>query len=118
MWLFSVAAGVANACALGEPARQADGHHAASEVSSHHHGDDEGGFARLNCLDFCEKSSVAAPQLKLVDDATLFLGCALAPVAYLSAPHPAEPVVDWLVVDSPHLRGGPPLRIAYQRLAL
>lgn len=71
VWLFGLVMGVANACALGEPA-----HHrsevattaAADSVQKHQHGNEQGDFAELNCLDFCEKSSIGAPQLKVADD--------------------------------------------------
>ena len=36
-----------------------------------------GGAAKVNCLDFCEKSSIGAPQLKAVDDGIAALGFAL-----------------------------------------
>lgn len=121
VWLFGFAMGMANACALGEPA-----HHKSDAASmagghasqKHQHGDEQGDLAKVNCLDFCEKSSVGAPQLKAVGDALGVLGFALpAPRTFSVAPC-AEHTVGQLLVDSPHLRGGPPPRIAFQRLAL
>jgi len=121
VWLFGLAMGVANACALGEPV-----HHgsevattlATDAVQKHQHGNEQTDLAKVNCLDFCEKSSIGAPQLKVVGDGLAALGFAL-PVAHtLSAAGQAEPTVDRLVVDSPNLPGGPPPRIAFQRLAL
>lgn len=67
--------------------------------------------------DFCEKSSVAGPQLKVVGDGLTALGFVLPVSHTLSAASQAEPTVDQLVVDSPNLPSGPP-RIAFQRLAL
>lgn len=121
VWLFGLAMGVANACALGEPVH----HRSVAAVTApddaaqkHHHGDEQGDAAKVNCLDFCEKSSVGAPQLKAVGDALGVLGFALpAPRTFSVAPC-AEHTVGQLLVDSPHLRGGPPPRIAFQRLAL
>jgi hypothetical protein len=46
------------------------------------------------------------------------LGFALPVSPTLSVAGPTEPTVDRLVVDSPTLPGGPPPRIAFQRLAL
>lgn len=121
VWLFGLAMGVANACALGEPA-----HHrsdvatapASDAVQKHEHGNEQGDLAKVNCLDFCEKSSIGAPQLKVVGDGLAALGFALPVSHTLSAAGPAEHSVDQLVVDSPNLPGGPPPRIAFQRLAL
>ena len=121
VWLFGLAMGVANACALGEPV-----HHrsdaattAASQTAQkHHHGDEQGDAAKVNCLEFCEKSSIGAPQLKVAGDALAALGLALPVSDFLSMSGLAEPTVVRLVVDSPHLPGGPPPRIAFQRLAL
>ena len=121
VWLFGLAMGVANACALGEPA-----HHrsevattpAPDPVQKHQHGNEQGDLAKVNCLDFCEKSSIGAPQLKVVGDGLAALGFALPVSHTLSAAGQAEPTVDRLVVDSPNLPGGPPPRIAFQRLAL
>ncbi|MCM3566022.1 hypothetical protein [Hydrogenophaga intermedia] len=121
VWLFGLAMGVANACALGEPA-----HHrsevattpAADAVQKHEHGNEQGDLAKINCLDFCEKSSIGAPQLKVVGDGLAALGFALPVSHTLSAAGQAEHSVDQLVVDSPNLPGGPPPRIAFQRLAL
>lgn len=121
VWLFGLAMGVANACALGEPAH----HHsdaatttAADAVQKHDHGNEQGDLAKVNCLDFCEKSSIGAPQLKVVGDGLAALSFAL-PVAHtLSVAGQTAPTVGRLVVDSPTLPGGPPPRIAFQRLAL
>ena len=121
VWLFGLAMGVANACALGEHA-----HHrpelataaASDAVQKHQHGNEQGDPAKVNCLEFCEKASIAAPQLKLVGDGLAALGFALPVSHTLSVAGQTEPTVDRLVVDSPTLPGGPPPRIAFQRLAL
>lgn len=120
VWLFGLAMSVANACALGESV-----HHrsdaamtaASHDSQKHHHDDEQGDTAKVNCLNFCEKSSVGAPQLKVVDDLST-LGFALLASGTLSVSGLAEPTIGQLVVDSPHLRGGPPPRIAFQRLTL
>ncbi|MBN9203575.1 MAG: hypothetical protein J0H28_03670 [Methylibium petroleiphilum] len=121
VWLFGLAMGVANACALGEQA-----HHrsdaatpvAADAVQKHQHGDEQGDLAKVNCLDFCEKSSLGAPQLKVVGDGLAGLGFALPVSHTLSVAGQADPTVGRLMIDSPTLPGGPPPRIAFQRLAL
>ncbi len=120
VWLFGLAMGVANACALGEPV-----HHRSDAATTalgdaaqkHHHGDEQGDAAKVNCLDFCEKSSIGAPQVK-AGDGLAALGFALPVSGFLSLSGLAEPTVQRLVVDSPHLPGGPPPRIAFQRFAL
>ena len=124
VWLFGFAMGVANACALGESTHyrtEAEAKAVAVAVISlpeHHHGDEQGDAAKVSCLDFCEKSSIGAPQLKVVGDGVAALGFALPVSGTLSVSGLAEPTVGRLVVDSPHLPGGPPPRIAFQRFAL
>ena len=118
VWLFGLAMGMANACALGESAHHHAGVSAATGASEHHHGDEQGEPAKVNCLDFCDKSSIGAPQLKVVGDGLATLGFALPVSHILSVAGQALPALGRLAVDSPHLRGGPPPRIAFQRLAL
>jgi hypothetical protein len=118
IWLFGLAMGVANACALGESAHHRPDANAATSLSNHHHGDEQIDAAEVNCLDFCEKSSIAAPQLKAVGDGLAALGFALPVSHTLWVAGHSKPAVDRLAVDSPHLPGGPPPRIAFQRLAL
>jgi hypothetical protein len=121
VWLFGLVMGVANACALGEPA-----HHrsevattaAADSVQKHQHSNEQGDFAELNCLDFCEKSSIGAPQLKVADDSLVVLGFALPASGDWALWGWTEPSIDQLRVDSPVLPGGPPPRIAFRRLTL
>ena len=84
----------------------------------HQHGSEQGDTAKVNCLDFCEKSSLGAPQLKVVGDGLAALGFALPVSHTLSVDGQADPAVGRLMVDSPTLPGGPPPRIAFQRLAL
>lgn len=121
VWLFGLVMGVANACALGEPAH----HHsevattaAADSVQKHRHGNEQGDFAELNCLDFCEKSSIGAPQLKVADDSLVVLGFALPVSSDWAVLGWTEPAIDQLLVDSPLMPGEPPPRIAFRRLAL
>lgn len=118
VWLFGLAMGVANACALGESAHHRADAKEATSTSEHHHGDEQGDAAKVNCLDFCEKSSIGTPQLKVVDDGFAALGFALPVSGTLAVSSRTEPFVGQLVVDSPHLPGGPPPRIAFKRLAL
>lgn len=118
VWLFGLAMGVANACALGEPAHHRTDSTAATGIQEHHHGGERGDAAKVNCLDFCEKSSTGAPKLKVVGDGLAALGLALPVSDTFVACGLSEPSVGRLVVDSPHLPGGPPPRIAFQRLTL
>lgn len=123
VWLFGIATGMANACAL----RVAAHHHESASASavhhetgmSHDHGrQSQDADEQVNCLDFCEKSSVAATSLKF----TLDQGGDVQSFAILPSPSPG--VAAWPVVASARgggvraTRGGPPPRIAFQRLAL
>lgn len=123
VWFFGMAVGIAHACAL----RLADHHHdgiaalAADHAdAAHGHAEAPGdeGAAEANCLDFCDKSSVSTPSLKFNVDLT----GDLQPVALLWSPLPA--MADGPTRIAPQLdgvidrRGGPPLRISLQRLAL
>ena len=113
VWLFGLAMGAANACALSERAhRRADAATAAAgqDGQKHRHGSAQGEAAEIDCLNFCEKSSIGAPPLKVVGDGLAALGFAL--------PVSPQPTVGRPAVDSPNLRGGPPPRIVFQRLAL
>lgn len=119
VWLFGLGMGVANACALGEAARHADGVDAIAKVAlSHHQGDANGDGGRSNCLDLCAKSSVGVPNLKVADDSPAAGGFAVLVPGQMGAIKPAEFGTHRLVVDALPPRGSPPLRIAYQRLAL
>ena len=118
VWLFGFAMGVANACALGEPAHHQADANAATRLQVPHHGDEQGDADKVKCLEFCEKSSIGAPQLKVVDDGLALLGFALPASDRRSTACLAGATFGRLAVDSPHLPGGPPPRIAFQRLAL
>ena len=131
VWLFGLAMGVVNACALGESAQHLHHHEAVAAsmqkhrldagtvVLEHHHDDEQDDAAKVNCQDFCEKSSIGAPPLKVVDDGFAAFGVALPASDKLTVPGWTESIAVHLVIDySPHLPGGPPPRIAFQRLAL
>lgn len=116
-WLFGLAVGLANACALVDRAHAPA---AQSHPADRHagHGDEDPGPDKSNCLDFCALSSIAAPILKTsvdlpqpADHPALVPACPSHP-ALVEAGHCAAP--------SPlaERRDDPPLRIAYQRLAL
>ena len=85
LWLFGVAAGVANACLI--PALNFPAEHTVQfddETTSPHHGDvthasttslagnqvPDGDEApgTANCLDFCDKASISIPPLKSAQD--------------------------------------------------
>ncbi len=118
VWVFGLAMGIANACSLGESTHRTDTLRGAGTVASQVHGHEDGEQSKANCLDFCEKSSIGALQLKVVGDSYAALGLALPVSGALSVIEAPEAVVGRLFVDSPHLPGGPPLRIAFPRRAL
>jgi hypothetical protein len=123
VWLFGIATGIAHACSL----RVAEQHQDIASASVAYldsvvpHGHDRqspDADGQANCLDFCEKASVSAPSLKFKLDP----GGDIQSAALLPSPSPWVAV--WVAQTSalPHseiaTRGGPPLRIAFQRLAL
>lgn len=116
--LFSLAMGVVNACALADSANHLGG--PATTVDSHEHdrGHADGEAAKADCLDFCEKSAISAPQLKAADAGLGALGFALP----VSNTFLMSSVVDLsagrLSVDLPRRPVGPPPRIAFLRLVL
>jgi hypothetical protein len=123
-WLFGIATGIAHACVL----RLADPHHEVASVGQHEHEsvashahDERSPDAddKANCLDFCEKSSVAAPSLK----DRLDRGGDTQSLAVMPGPMPW--MAGWIALTpacprSPRViaHGWPPPRIAFQRLAL
>lgn len=118
VWLFGLAMGVANACAVGGTTHHTDSLDGGRMVNRHHHDDQDADQGRANCLDLCEKSSVGAPKLKVADESTAVVWLPVlvsGPVGVIKLP---EVVPDRQPPDTPHLRGSPPLRVAYQRLAL
>jgi hypothetical protein len=125
VWLFGLAMGVANACALGESAQHrsdwptaADADADTDVVHRHQHGNEKPDPAKVSCLEFCEKSSIVAPQFKVVGDGLAAFGFALPVYHTLSVTGQTETTVRRLMVDSLHLPSGPPARIAFQSLAL
>lgn len=116
-WLFGLAVAVANACALAQPVHgQAEVAAAAAHGASH--SDGEGDHGKANCLDFCAKSSVGSPKLKLTD------GTSAGQALPVLAPGYAMAALGWLPAHDepqrpgPGLRGSPPLRVALRRLTL
>ena len=140
VWLFGVAAGVANAClapaldghgaqaSLGMHAMDAD-HDAApmppgpdahdAMVADHSGSADHGGIpGKANCQDFCQKSTVSIPPVKSALDQ--HDAHALAPMAIASVvPVPAfQPEQPWLPRRDGGLATPPPITIVFLRLAL
>jgi hypothetical protein len=139
VWLFGIAAGVANACvttgqvtpvaaAAGHLAAVADAH---CDVLTHHHAgadgaglssqsDDApthlGNLSKTNCQDFCDKAAVSIPPLKsALNDIPPHAVIAMTAVIVL-------PMPDFVPVQ---LRGplrddvqAPPIPIAFLRLTL
>ncbi|MBI5716330.1 MAG: hypothetical protein HZC37_01430 [Burkholderiales bacterium] len=118
VWLFGLAMGVAHACALGESTHQHSTAGDAANVSSSQHDDEEHDLALANCLDFCEKSSVGVPKLKLIDDSSANSALPAAVPGHGTTEPAWESLRAGSPVASPHWHSGPPLRIAYRRLAL
>jgi hypothetical protein len=121
VWVFGLAMGVANACALGELAHHEDGGDTAVAMGKHdhhRHAGHDGDQGKVNCLDFCEKSSVGAPKLKVADDGAAKVGLPALVSARVGVIELRAPVLIRVRADSPNLRGSPPLRIALRRLAL
>jgi hypothetical protein len=128
VWLFGLAMGVANACALAEPAREThaaattDHRHGArahvvtsvATIGDHHRADGND----ANCLDYCEKLSIGALKPKVADDGTAVVGVPIPVSARPGVIELPEPDAGHLRCGSTHLRGSPPLRTALQRLAL
>lgn len=116
-WLFGLAIGVANACTLAQPSHST-AEVAAAAAHDAKDADGEGDHGKANCIDFCVKTSIGSPKLKLADDTSA--GQAF-PVL---APGYATAALAWLPErDAPQrarsdLRGSPPLRTVLQRLTL
>ncbi len=129
LWLFGIAAGVANACitteratpvaaAAGHVAEVADTHHDVT-AHDHAHADDSTHIASLskaNCQDFCDKATVSIPPVKsALDDGQSH--AVIAMTAMTVVPMPAFAPVQLRV---PRRDGvlAPPIPIAFLRLAL
>jgi hypothetical protein len=138
LWLFGIGAGFANACvaanmaALNGPgsihavAAHATYGQAAAMPGEAHHGSPvmqpqggtghEGSPGKTNCQDFCDKSSISIPTLKLALDHADG-GVLHSPAVAIVFPVPASGPVETLV---PRRDGvlAPPITIAFLRLAL
>jgi hypothetical protein len=116
MWLFGLSVGIANGCALASAEHGVDAATTERKAVDTHLDMPVGNLAPDNCLDFCEKSSVGVPKLKLSDDIKV--------VALPTMVSSADGVLAWHEqaqdpgADPPDPRSSPPLRITYQRLAL
>ena len=138
LWLFGIGAGLAHACLAANGAQPAgrgvaypvaahitdadaaeapsDAHHASQEVlhpGSPCHDEAPG---KTNCQDFCDKSSMSIPPLKLALDHADASALPPPAAAMLCAVPVAEPASWWV----PRRDGGlaPPIPIAFLRLAL
>lgn len=134
-WLFSVAAGVANACVVANLANTDGQQRSAAAVAagaktvsigtldhSSHQAQPERGqghgasSAKANCQDFCDKSAVTVPKVKTAVDGVG--GYGLPPAALrVALPIPELPPVQHGTLG---LEGGhaPPITIAFLRLTL
>lgn len=139
LWLFGIAAGVANACITTEQATPvaAAASHLAAAAEAHndavphdhaqadrlalpsHHADDSTHIANLskaNCQDFCDKATVSIPPVKsALDDVQSHPVIAVA--AMTVVPMPAFAPVQLRVPRRDGVQA-PPIPIAFLRLAL
>lgn len=122
-WLFGLGMGVVNACAL------VDGVHGATVANTEHHpighdadrhGGESLGHDKSNCLEFCALSSIGTPVVKVAPDSPLLADLPALPSAFQPYSATAQTAAAVAVAPSPSTerRSSPPLRIAYQRLAL
>lgn len=138
LWMFGVGAGIANTClaagtaqvggqraadTMAVPASPADAAtvpgqtpHAAP-TAQHLDGACPGKTAgKTNCQDFCDKSRISIPPLKLALDHADAAALPAPPVAALCAVVLSEPPQRWVLQRDGGL--APPITIAYLRLAL
>lgn len=117
-WLFGLAIGVANACALDDAVHSEAGAGIARHAVAHHDNRHAPAHEIASCLDFCEQSTGSAPALKSAVDASIQVGApALAP-GYVPSVMVPDVQVDRPRAPRQERRGCLPLRIAYQRLSL
>lgn len=139
LWLFGVAAGVANAClgpgpgAFGgpptAPATQVGAwhHHASPEaIAQGHHaglagahgggGGHEGPLFKSNCADFCDKASVSVPPVKTALDDLQGQALHFAAVAVVQAGAAGLPAPQGDPLQQVHWAR--PIHIVFLRLAL
>ena len=122
VWLWALAVGVVNACALGPAGPERVGLHAEApsheqhrddgERPGHRHGSDSG---KKSCLKFCDDESSAVVKVKLpaVDGSAVFAVLA----------QPWQPIADtgstgWGLLSRQPGSQGPPLVIRFLRLTL
>jgi hypothetical protein len=116
LWLFGIGAGLANACfaaGAAEPQGHCESTQAAQGVQ---HSEHESAPAKTNCQDFCEKSTISIPPLKLALDHADAGAVPFPTVAVLFIAAASEAAEHWV----PRPDGGlaPPITIAFLRLAL
>ena len=120
LWLFSVAAGVANACLLETPESHANAARVAAVVHGHGHASghtEDSDAPRQSCLKACDDGTKALPKAQAGVDQT---DPGPAPlVATLWAGAAAQPVLALRQLDALQVPlVGPPLRVRFSRLAL
>ena len=138
LWLFGIGAGFANACLAANMAElggqgslhavaahptneeaaaaPGDTRHASQEAQHHGGMGHDEAPGKTNCQDFCDKSTISIPSLKLALDHADADALPPPVVAILCAVPASEPVQWWV----PRRDGGlaPPITIAFLRLAL
>jgi hypothetical protein len=123
LWLFGLGTGFANAC-IATVAGGTDADHREAAVTKHlahamqfHAGAGHAdGAAKANCQDFCDKSTISLPPLKLALDHADADAVQLPAVAALCVVSVSEPAAQWVPRKDDGL--APPITIAFLRLAL
>ena len=120
VWLFSVAAGVANACLLETPAAGAVVLQVAVLEPVQHHAvaghSDDSDFAKESCLKSCDGGTQALPKAEAGVDQS---DPGPAPLVTTLWTASSQPVLALHRLDDLQLPVvGPPLRVRYARLAL
>ena len=118
LWLFGIGMGMAHACLSTSPPPAAEpaAHHASQQAQHTEGSGCEQPTVKSACQDFCDKSTISIPPLKLALD---HAGASALPppaeASFFLAPAP-EPAPRWV----PRRDGdrAPPIAIAFLRLAL
>ena len=119
VWLFTVTAGVANACLLKTPELPAGALNVVVLVHAHQQGagpGDESKAAKQSCLKTCDDGTKALPKAQAGADQT---DPGPAPLVTTLRAVSTKPVLASRQFDELQVRlVGPPLRVRYSRLAL
>ena len=110
-WLFGLASGMANACALAADHPP----HAGAMVAPH---DDHDDAVKASCLDFCAQASLATPSVEAAFHAIDVLALPARATLQVVAPNRDAPRLGAAATELPDRGSAPPIPIALLRLAL